>query len=169
MVPAARRSDHVSMRRITHLTVLAAALAVASPIGLAGPAAATGTTPQARVVALVNAARATAGCAPLRVNAQLTRAAQAHSADMVKRHYFAHDTPAGVTPWTRIARAGYPRASLAENIAAGQRTADEVVKAWLASPGHRANILNCRFRSVGTGLAKGGSYGYYWTQDFGSK
>jgi uncharacterized protein YkwD len=88
---------------------------------------------------------------------------------MAKRHYFAHNTPAGTTPWTRIARAGYPKASLAENIAAGQPTADAVVKDWLNSPAHRHNILDCSLRSVGTGLATGGTYRYYWTQDFGSK
>ncbi len=121
------------------------------------------------MLTLVNAARVTAGCAPLRANAQLTKAARGHSADMARRHYFAHDTPGGTTPWTRIAQAGYPRADLAENIAAGQRTADAVVKDWLHSPDHRRNILDCGLRSVGTGLATGGPYGYYWTQDFGSK
>ena len=170
MVPAPAGGEDLSMRRITRLTVLAAAIAVATLIGLAGPAAAaTATTPQNRVVTLLNAARAKAGCSALKVNAQLTKAAQGHSADMAKRNYFAHNTPSGVTPWTRIANAGYPKVTLAENIAAGQKTADEVAKAWLNSPGHRANILNCSLKSVGTGIATGGSYGIYWTQDFGSK
>lgn len=154
------------MRRIMLLAVLVTTLLA----GLAGPAAATTATPQARVTSLVNAARAKAGCAPLRVDARLTRAAQGHSADMAKRRYFAHNTPGGTTPWTRIARAGYPRnAALAENIAAGQPTADQVARAWLRSPAHRANILDCRLRAVGTGLARGGPYGWYWTQDFGSR
>jgi uncharacterized protein YkwD len=160
------------MRRVTRLTALTAAIVVATLVGLAGPAAAatpTTASQEARVVQLVNAARAKAGCAPLRTNAQLTKAARGHSADMAKRNYFAHNTPGGVTPWIRIAQAGYPMATEAENIAAGQKTADAVVKAWLNSPGHRRNILNCGLRSVGTGLATGGSYHYYWTQDFGSR
>jgi uncharacterized protein YkwD len=170
MVRAAAGTDDLSMRRVTHLTVLAAAVALVTLIGFAGPAAAATTASQeARVVKLVNAARAKAGCAPLKVNAKLTKAARAHSADMAKRHYFAHNTPGGTTPWTRIAQAGYPKASLAENIAAGQPTADAVVKDWLNSPPHRQNILDCRLRSVGTGLVTGGTYRYYWTQDFGSK
>jgi uncharacterized protein YkwD len=168
MVRATTGGEDLSMRR-TRLTVLAATAVLATAIGLAGPAAAAAATPQARVVTLVNAARARAGCAPLKVNAQLTKAAQGHSADMAKRNYFAHNTPGGVTPWTRIAQAGYPKAALAENIAAGQPTADQVVRAWLNSPPHRANILNCGLRSVGTGVARGGTYGIYWTQDFGSK
>lgn len=170
MFRPAASGDPRFMRRIAAPTVLAAAVTLTSLIGSAGPAAAATTASQeARVLTLVNAARATAGCAPLRANAQLTKAARGHSADMARRRYFAHDTPAGTTPWTRIAQAGHPRATLAENIAAGQRTADAVVKNWLNSPGHRRNVLNCGLRSVGTGLATGGPYGYYWTQDFGSK
>lgn len=161
------------MRRLLVLAVLAAATLV----GLTGPAAAaapaTGTAAttaqEARVLLLVNRARAQARCPALRANAALTRAARGHSLDMARRNYFAHVTPGGTTPWTRIARAGYPRAALAENIAAGQRTADAVVRAWLASPPHRRNILDCSMRSVGTGLATGGRYGTYWTQDFGSR
>ena len=168
---------HGVMRRHLSTSILAAALALAAPIGLAGPAAAatptTGTAAttaqEARVLLLVNRARAAARCPALKANAQLTRAARGHSLDMARRNYFAHTTPGGTTPWTRIAKAGYPRATLAENIAAGQPTADAVVKAWLNSPGHRRNILNCSLRSVGTGLATGGRYGHYWTQDFGSR
>ena len=53
----------------------------------------------------------------------------------------------------------------AENIAAGQRTPEEVVESWMNSPGHRANILgDCK--ELGVGLALGGHYGYYWTQCF---
>ncbi|MCK9920809.1 CAP domain-containing protein [Frankia sp. AgPm24] len=54
----------------------------------------------------------------------------------------------------------------AENIAAGQPTPDAVVRAWMASPGHRANILNRSLRRIGAGPAGGGPYGAHWTQDF---
>jgi uncharacterized protein YkwD len=164
------------MRRIVSVTVLAATVVIALPLGFTGQASAaaaprgpTIASQQARVLTLVNRARAGAHCPALRANAKLTAAARGHSVDMVRRNYFAHNTPTGVTPWARIARAGYPRASLGENIAAGQRTADQVVTAWLNSPAHRANILNCSFRSAGTALVTGGRYGYYWTQDFGSR
>lgn len=166
MVRPGAPGDDRSVRRLMLLTALATTVLAL----LAGPAAAATASPQARAVSLLNAARAKAGCAPLKVDARLTRAAQGHSADMVKRRYFAHNSPGGTTPWTRIAKAGYPRNSrLAENIAAGQPTADQVVRTWLRSPAHRANILDCRLRSVGTGLARGGPYGTYWTQDFGSR
>jgi uncharacterized protein YkwD len=168
--------DSLCMRRIASLAALIVTAVIASLIGISGQANAATTlsakqvaTQEARVLTLVNQARVRAGCAPLKANAALTRAARAHSADMARRGYFAHNTPTGVTPWTRIAKAGYPRASLGENIAAGQTSAAAVVTAWLNSPAHKRNILNCGFKSVGTGLVTGGHYGYYWTQDFGSR
>lgn len=138
-----------------------------------GTAAAAPTAPnlaaqEARVTQLVNTHRARAGCRPLRVDARLVRAARLHSRDMARRRYFAHVTPGGTTPWTRIARTGYRAPALAENIAAGQATASAVVSAWLRSPGHRRNLLDCRMRAVGVGLAVGGPYRSYWTQDLGS-
>lgn len=118
---------------------------------------------QAQVVALTNQARATAGCAPLEIDARLTRAAQAHSEDMARRGYFEHDSLDGRDFADRIRAAGYPSPA-AENIARGQRTAAAVVQAWLDSPGHRRNILDCSFVAIGVGYAANGSY---WTQDFG--
>jgi uncharacterized protein YkwD len=53
-----------------------------------------------------------------------------------------------------------------ENIAAGQRTPQEVVNSWMNSPGHRANILNRNYTKIGVGYASGGEYGTYWTQMF---
>ena len=155
------------------LAVLGLALA-GSLVGLTSPAAAaTGTSAhaaqEARVVSLVNAARAKARCGPLRVDGRLVRVARAHSQDMAVRRYFAHNTPGGTTPGQRIAGTGYPRTGWAENIAAGQPNADAVVKAWLASPPHRRNILNCSLRAVGVGYATGGPYRTYWTQDFATR
>jgi len=56
-----------------------------------------------------------------------------------------------------------------ENIAYGQLSADEVMQDWMNSAGHKANILNCSFKAIGVGIGHGGSYGTYWTQDFGSR
>ncbi len=84
---------------------------------------------------------------------------------MRARDYFAHDTPDGATPWTRIEAQGYSNPS-AENIAMGQRTPQSVVDAWMASPGHRANILNCSSKAIGVGVQFGPN-GPWWTQDFG--
>ncbi len=115
---------------------------------------------------LVNVARAEAGCAALRNESRLTAAAQAHSEDMARQDYFDHNSLDGRSPFDRIAATGYPSGS-AENIAAGQQDAAAVVRGWLDSPGHRTNILACDSKDSGVGVARGGSYGIYWTHTFG--
>jgi uncharacterized protein YkwD len=116
-----------------------------------------------QVVALANAARAEAGCDPLRIDARLTAAAQAHSDDMAAQDYFAHTSLDGRSAWDRMLAAGYPRPA-GENIAQGQRSASEVHDAWMGSPRHRDNILECSFTAVGVGVDTGS---WTWTQDFG--
>ncbi|MFI6490130.1 CAP domain-containing protein [Streptomyces sp. NPDC050564] len=119
------------------------------------------------VIALTNAERATAGLPPLSGDSPLTAAAQAHSADMVARAFYAHTSPDGSQPWDRAAAAGSTRRTVGENIACGQRSSAEVVRGWMNSPGHRANILKPDFTHIGVGLAGGGEAGTYWTQLFG--
>lgn len=121
---------------------------------------------EASVVKLTNSARAKAGCSALRTDRRLRTASRSHSSDMAKRDYFSHETPEGVTPWERAEDAGYPNPS-AENIAHGYPTARAVVDAWMASSGHRANILNCDSKAVGVGVYLRGDGGPYWTQLFG--
>jgi uncharacterized protein YkwD len=127
------------------------------------PPATPGPSQQDQVVTLVNTFRGQAGCGPLTVDVQLTAAAQGHSSDMANRDYFSHDTPEGVTFDKRIRNAGYESPG-AENIAMGARTAEEVMRMWMESAGHRANILNCDLDTIGVGLDRNG---FYWTQDFG--
>ena len=121
-----------------------------------------------QVVTLVNQERAKAGCKALTVDSRLVTAARGHSQDMATRNYFDHNTPEGVTPWTRITNAGYHFSSAAENIASGQATPASVMNAWMNSAGHRANILNCNLRNIGVGLAYNAKHTPYWTQDFGT-
>ncbi|WP_369251607.1 CAP domain-containing protein [Streptomyces sp. R41] len=119
------------------------------------------------VIALTNAERTTAGLPPLSGDLLLTTAAQAHSADMVARAFYSHTSPDGSRPWDRAAAAGSTRRTIGENIACGQRSPAEVVRGWMNSPGHRANILKPDFTHIGIGLAGGGKAGTYWTQLFG--
>ncbi|MGH3763197.1 CAP domain-containing protein [Actinophytocola sp.] len=116
-----------------------------------------------QVVDIANAERADAGCKPLLVDQKLAQAAQEHSSDMADRDYFDHTTPEGLTFAERIVNSGYPTPG-AENIARGQQNAEQVMKSWMESDGHRANILNCDLTSIGVGLDEDGMY---WTQDFG--
>jgi uncharacterized protein YkwD len=153
------------------LTRAAVCVAVAAPLALAtAPTASAATTTEManQVVTLVNAERKKAKCAPLRNTPALARAARGHSADMAKYSYFSHTSRNGRSPWQRIRAQGYNYGS-AENIAAGQSSAKSVVAAWMKSPGHRKNILNCSNKAVGVGVARGGSYRIYWTQDFGTR
>jgi len=140
---------------------------------VAPPGGATGVPPDgaavvAEVVDATNVERGRHGLRPLTTDARLCRAAQDHSADMVRRAFFAHENPDGAQVWDRAMAAGYVYRKVAENIAAGQRTADEVVRGWMNSPGHRANILDAELSQIGVGHAPGGSYGVYWTQVFGT-
>jgi uncharacterized protein YkwD len=118
----------------------------------------------AQVVALVNQARAAAGCGAVSVNGALTAAAQAHSDDMAARGYFSHTSQDGRTFDQRIRNAGYGGGYLGENIAQGQSSARAVHDAWMNSPGHRRNILDCNYRAIGMGL---NTATWTWTQDFG--
>jgi uncharacterized protein YkwD len=120
---------------------------------------------EAEVVALTNQQRLAHGCPALRDDSRLRAAAIGHSVDMRVRDYFTHNTPDGVTPWTRVEARGYSDPS-AENIAMGQQTPQSVVDAWMNSPGHRANILNCSSKAIGVGVEFGPA-GPWWTQDFG--
>jgi uncharacterized protein YkwD len=121
------------------------------------------TTLRNRIDSLTDAARKKAGCKPLTINAKLTTAAQKHATDMSVKRYFSHTSKNGTTWNKRITKAGYSKPG-GENIARGFPTASEVVKAWMKSPGHKRNILDCKFKNIGIGYAP---VGHYWVQDFG--
>ncbi|UGT56967.1 CAP domain-containing protein [Nocardia asteroides] len=133
------------------------------------PGASTGSVDaiRAQVLDLVNRARASAGCGPVRTDGKLQTAAQRHSDDMAARGFFDHVNPSGIGPGGRIEAAGYRWSTYGENIARGQQSAAEVMTGWMNSPGHRANILNCAFTQLGTGVTLG-SGGPWWTQNFGA-
>lgn len=126
----------------------------------------------------INGQRAQAGCPALRLNAALQAAAQGHANAMATKNFFSHKGRNGSTMKNRIEAAGYRWSAIAENIAAGQNSAAEVVVTWMNSAGHRANILNCALRETGLAVVyqpddqpiKGKKYPmyYYWVQTFGS-
>ena len=132
------------------------------------PATAVGGMEQ-QVFTLTNTQRIAAGCPALVWNDTLAAVARAHSADMAANNYFDHNSQAGLTPAQRVLAAGYSYTYTAENIAAGQPTAQDVLTSWMNSAGHKANIVNCDLHELGVGFATGGGYGTYWTQDFGTR
>ena len=114
------------------------------------------------VITLVNDRRAQAGVRALRFDPALARAAQAHAEDMLARNYFDHVSPDGRRFSDRAAAAGYQGFATGENIAQGQRSAVEVMNAWMNSSGHRRNILSSDSNEIGVGVA-----GRTWVQVFG--
>ncbi|HEV7505121.1 MAG TPA: CAP domain-containing protein [Thermoanaerobaculia bacterium] len=124
------------------------------------------------MLAAVNAERKRAGSPPLAANAKLDQAAQRHAADMLARHYFAHESPEGHSVRERSKDAGYDWRAIGENIAEGQTSVAEVMTTWMHSPGHRRNILDRNFKEFGVGLAlgkSGGGYKVEWVQTFGAR
>ncbi|RSD26912.1 SafA/ExsA family spore coat assembly protein [Mesobacillus subterraneus] len=121
------------------------------------------------VLRLTNAERAKNGIKSLAADWELSKVAQYKSADMRDKNYFSHTSPTYGSPFTMMRSFGINYRSAAENIAAGQRTANEVVQSWMNSPGHRKNILNASYTHMGSGYAPGGNYGHYWTQMFITK
>ncbi|MEU4466323.1 CAP domain-containing protein [Streptomyces sp. NPDC024017] len=122
---------------------------------------------EAQVLALVNKERAAGGCSPVTANDRLTRAADDYSDVMASSGVMSHTGPDGSTMTTRVEAAGYQWSTLGENIARGQADAASVMKSWMNSPGHRANILNCSFKELGVGVHFGDG-GPWWTQNFGA-
>ena len=121
---------------------------------------------QGDVAYLTNKQRQLNGCKAVHVDARLTSAARAHSAYMATTGAFSHTGRGGSTFEARVKAARYPRPA-AENIAYGYRSGLDVVKGWMASPLHRANILNCKATTVGVGAVYSKTGNIYYTQEFG--
>ena len=159
-------------------TPILGALAIASACALlpaAAPAAASScagaetetadqmtATVEQSVLCLINQRRAEAGIGPVRLNPKLGQAAARHSNDMVRTGFFAHTSPEGATFIDRIATTGYMRGArswlVGENLvwgSGGLSTPASMVKAWMKSPPHRANLLRGRFREIGLSAARG--------------
>ena len=118
------------------------------------------------VIRLTNAERTKRGLPALKTNWQLSRCARYKSQDMINKNYFAHQSPTYGSPFDMIESFGISMAAGGENIAMGQRTPQEVVTAWMNSPGHRSNILSTAYTEIGVGLAKSKNGTCYWTQMF---
>jgi uncharacterized YkwD family protein len=115
------------------------------------------------VLDLTNAERQKAGLKPLQTDGNLMKSARQKSTDMATKGYFSHTSPTYGSPFDQMKANGVTYKSAAENIAMGQRTAEEVVKGWMESPGHRQNILTPGFTHIGIGYDTNGNY---WTQQF---
>lgn len=184
-VPALMRANRLTS------TVIYPGQSLVIPSGPAAPAAANPQTPVApsrpeapaanglqqpadsnypqqvwQILESVNGERSKNGLAPLTIDPLLQKGAMLKAKDMRDRHYFGHQSPTYGSPFDMMKSLGIRYSYAGENIAAGQATAREVMKAWMSSPGHRANILNSQYTKIGIGYVTGGDYGTYWTQEF---
>jgi len=107
------------------------------------------------LVADTNTQREKSSLSDLRVNDELTAAAFAKAKDMFANNYWAHVSPSGVTPWKWVGDAGYNYDVAGENLAKNYPTAQATVDAWMASPTHRANIMNNKYQDVGLAVVEG--------------
>jgi uncharacterized YkwD family protein len=127
--------------------------------------AASGTLSQfeRQVVELTNQERAKNGLPALKIDTELSKVAREKSNDMKAKNYFSHTSPTYGSPFDMMKQFGIDYRAAGENIAMGQRTPEEVVKAWMNSEGHRKNILSSNFTHIGVGHNANGNY---WTQMF---
>lgn len=122
---------------------------------------AAGSSVAQQVLDLVNQERAKAGLSALTMNAELSKVAMAKAKDMYDNNYFAHQSPTYGSPFDMMKSFGIKYNVAGENIAKGQRTAADVMKDWMNSPGHRANILKDGFKQIGIAYYNG-----EWVQQF---
>ena len=165
-----RRNGHARRYTLAALAVAALAVPAALPdtaaAGCRGadahPSQVSNKVVKRATFCLLNKRRDAHGRRPLDRNKRLARAARAHALDMVQRNYFSHTTPTGIDFVDRIMRQDYVNPgegwTLGENLAWGSyqlATPRSIVRSWMHSPGHRANILNSRFREIGIGIVTG--------------
>jgi uncharacterized protein YkwD len=177
--------------RLRHILVVLAAVLLAAPPSASAAEqacpAANATTANATKREIVNATlctlnreRARHGLKALKLNKKLSVAARGHARDMARRNYFSHDTLGGGSFVDRIRRTGYLKGArswmVGENLAWGSHgnsRPSTIMRLWMNSPGHRANILNGSFREIGIGVVYdapvrgGGSPAGTYATDFG--
>jgi len=121
-----------------------------------------------QMIDAVNAERAKHKLGPVHGEATLMQIADFYACRLVEGGFFAHEDPfGGSTLDSRAGDFGYAFLKIGENLAAGQETVDEALAAWLASPSHRAILLDPAFMEIGVAVKAGGPNGVYWVQEFG--
>ncbi|OGH18032.1 MAG: hypothetical protein A3F31_03795 [Candidatus Levybacteria bacterium RIFCSPHIGHO2_12_FULL_38_12] len=125
-----------------------------------------------QLLALTNKEREKAGVGTVVLNEELSKAAAKKASDMFSKNYWAHNSPDGKTPWYFIKGQGYEYVYAGENLARGFGTSEEVVKAWMASPSHKENLISSYYKDIGFAVIEGKLLGENTTlvvQEFGNK
>lgn len=151
---------------ITDPNLIAVGQAITIPTTENGTAKNSSPSLEQQVLDLVNVERSKAGLSLLELDVELSEVAKVKSEDMRDNNYFSHTSPDYGSPFEMMKAFGISYTYAGENIAAGQTSAAAVMKSWMNSSGHKANILNKNYTHIGIGYAKGGTYSRYWTQQF---
>lgn len=114
-----------------------------------------GNIEQKRLIELTNIERQKLGLSPVSENSALDQAAAAKARNMLSENYWAHFAPSGKTPWDFILGSGYKFTFAGENLAKNFYKSDDVVVAWMASPTHKDNLLNPKYKDIGIAVADG--------------
>lgn len=161
-VPIATAAPVATAKPVVTPAPTAAPVATAKPAATAAPAVADSASSYIQqVIDLVNKERSAAGLAPVSALDSLNKVAAAKATDMRTNNYFSHTSPTYGSPFDMMSAFGITYQAAGENIAMGQKTPQEVMTAWMNSPGHKANILSTNFNYIGVGFDNN-----YWVQEF---
>lgn len=147
--------SHRALLLYSALLILTKGLLLVGAVALPSSSLYSSSITAGNIVTLTNAARTSLSLPTLTRSDVLDRAAQAKAEDMLANGYFAHTSPAGVTPWDWFKQVGYGYTYAGENLAVHYATAEDVGEGWMASPSHRANIVNPSYSEIGVGVAYG--------------
>jgi len=137
------------------LLILLKVAAIVLPVALPSSSLFSSAITPINIVELTNQTRGNLGLGELKANSLLAAAATAKANDIINNQYFAHTSPAGLNPWYWIDKAGYNYLYAGENLAIHYESAEDVTEGWLASPTHRANIVQPKYNDIGVGVAYG--------------
>lgn len=142
-------------RSAKNLKVFCAVISAVVFCGLGFDGASASEVTVQKVIDLTNADRTEKGLSILAENDKLKKAAEDKAEDMIRKNYFSHNSPEGVTPWHWIEEEKYDYDYAGENLAMDFTTAEKMNEAWLASPTHRANVLNEKYKDIGIAIKEG--------------
>jgi uncharacterized protein YkwD len=168
-LPTSKQRARLALLLLLALVSLAAAAVEASGFAGAQPTARISRV-ESTIVHCTNRERGARGLPALHRNRVLRHAASYHARNMLRYRFFSHSDVFGQTPLDRIVHFGRRGAFrwVGENLAVGYWSASDACRAWMASPEHRANILDRRFTMIGVGFARAAGGRTYYVEDFGS-
>ncbi len=152
--------SHKALAGYSVFLILIKLLVIIAPIALPSSSLFSSAITIDNIISLTNQTRINLGLPELKNSSVLNIAASNKAQDMLLNQYFAHTSPTGLSPWDFIKKAGYSYMYAGENLAVHFVSAESVQDGWMASPSHRANIVNTNYSEIGVGIVNGDFEGY---------